>query len=420
MPHHGVKGQTNHASLHEGLGIRRVRSSAEQGDPAARAYIKLLDDAIARNDTAALQKMENALLVTSRDSFELIGQRETEELERLVRDRNVCAHPAFVAPDIVFQPTAELVRAHLGTAVDAVLRHGPTPGRKAIDRFVVDVKGNAWPEGLDGVSSYLRANYFDRGTSSLKRNLTVIILKGCHTPPDGDERLFRRMSRAAHAVNRVSPVVFAEGLDVVVRRHEQSHGFTDVQLLRLFGSLGDASEFWSALPVSSQARVIAALKGSPLEELVVAGVFSVRSGMRELDDVVGERLRAMSDDDFASAISIRPSTWLVDEAILRLRAAGGWRTAERRMRDLVLPLVGLLTLTQLRALHDVIHENGEVRMAGDVPPMMETILGSTSNIPGAIAEWSSLSEWLSTQGRDGQSDDYYAYPQLAERVRALS
>ena len=42
-----------------------------------------------------------------------------------------------MATDRVFRATPELVRAHIATAVEALLEKGPTPGRKTLDAFVI-------------------------------------------------------------------------------------------------------------------------------------------------------------------------------------------------------------------------------------------------------------------------------------------
>ena len=46
------------------------------------------------------------------------GQIAGRQLERLREDRHLCAHPAFSAEALLFEPTPELVRMHLVNAVD--------------------------------------------------------------------------------------------------------------------------------------------------------------------------------------------------------------------------------------------------------------------------------------------------------------
>jgi len=101
--------------------VGKLRELAADGDAGAVAEVKALDGAITRGDVKWLQQFENDLLDKCRDCFELINGRDHLVLSRLKHDRNSCAHPAFVAPDQVFTPTAELARSHLVAAVDTVL-----------------------------------------------------------------------------------------------------------------------------------------------------------------------------------------------------------------------------------------------------------------------------------------------------------
>ena len=109
------------------------------------AWRDALDAAITGGDKQKLQKIESSLLDDAKTQFSFINEREYIELCRLLDDRHVCAHPAFVDVNKVFDPTAELVRVHLSTAVAAVLSQPPTPGRKALDRFFAESKASTWP-----------------------------------------------------------------------------------------------------------------------------------------------------------------------------------------------------------------------------------------------------------------------------------
>lgn len=163
--------------------VTKVRHLADQGETGAVKHIADLDNAIANRDRSKLMAIERELLDRCRDEYEFIDARDHDMLTRLQEDRHICAHPAFVSPEVVFEPTAELVRAHFATAVDAVLRHGPTAGRKAIARFTTEIAGNAWPSKTSELREYLRERYFARGKRVVRRNLAQVIVKGCLAPP---------------------------------------------------------------------------------------------------------------------------------------------------------------------------------------------------------------------------------------------
>jgi hypothetical protein len=79
--------------------VNKIRELADLGEPAAMAYVKELDGAIAAQSPKALARLERELLDRCRDEFEFIEHREHIELTRLLDDRHVCAHPGFVRPE---------------------------------------------------------------------------------------------------------------------------------------------------------------------------------------------------------------------------------------------------------------------------------------------------------------------------------
>lgn len=398
--------------------VSKIRELADQAEPGAQAFATELDTAIATNDVRVLGALERGLLDKARDDFELIAGREHAELLRLLEDRHICAHPAFVDPDRVFAPTAELCRTHMSTAVDAVLQHGPSPGRKSIDRFVAETKGAAWPATLPELAGHLRAAYIGRGKEVLRRNLAILVVKGCLDPPDGDEQIWRRLSQTAHALDSIAPNLLELALREVVAKREQATGLPATQLLRLVGALGDLMPAWLALPTTSVPRVVAAVATADPEELIRLRVVGSVVQQPDVDEAVSNRVAALEEDLLVQAVATQPSSRLVPRAVSLLQSAGGWRTGEARMRDLVLPLAAVLDLEGLRGVHEALRVNSQVREASGVPPMLTALFGMTVNVPGALSEWHDLSGWLQSQGRAGDPNDWYAYPDLAREVAA--
>lgn len=94
-----------------------------------------------------MQQVESKLLQNALD-LELIDFIEHRQLERLQQDRHLCAHPSLRPLGDVFAPSGEYSRAHLVAALDALLVHPPTQGRKAFDRYkahVSDPSSSATP-----------------------------------------------------------------------------------------------------------------------------------------------------------------------------------------------------------------------------------------------------------------------------------
>ena len=103
-----------------------------------RAFITVLDNAIDANNRGdpdglkRLQIIENELLDKALRDFEFLVVQEHKDLERLRNDRNLCAHPAFTNDLTLFQPSAELVRAHIAQRV-STSAHPPVQGKHALN-----------------------------------------------------------------------------------------------------------------------------------------------------------------------------------------------------------------------------------------------------------------------------------------------
>ena len=93
--------------------IAKARELATQGEAAPKAFVEDLDVAIANRDIKKMQAIESDLLNVANDQLQLFAPHEFDALERLQRDRNLCAHPAFIVEDELYQPSLELVRSHI-------------------------------------------------------------------------------------------------------------------------------------------------------------------------------------------------------------------------------------------------------------------------------------------------------------------
>ena len=398
--------------------VSKLRELADAQDAEAKKFLTALDAAIATGDVRKLNEVEGNLLNECRVTFEMISTREHEELSRLQSDRHVCAHPAFVEPDRVFRPTPELVRSHIATAVEAVLEKGPTPGRKTLDAFLAESLGYAWPRDITDLTNHLRARYVHNSRASLRRNLALVVVKGCvlgvpDVPTDKEEMLRQRLSQTAQVLEQIDHAELTSALQQVVRVRAETPGLTDEQLLRSIGTLGNLASFWTALPDTTQPSVVALVHNAPLEDLQTAGALRGDVADPAVDAAVKDRVASIPVEDITTTIQRSPSTVLVQPAIAALADSASWRTGERRMADIV-RLAEFIDLDALHQVLEILRTNSQVREAADVPGLVNALFDATSHLPGAFAAWKQASEDL--QSRQADPNDWYAYPGLAVRV----
>ena len=401
--------------------IGKIRQLGDDGEAAAVQHITGLDTAIANSDRKALQRIENSLLEDARDKFELIDTRDYETLMRLYVDRNVCAHPAFVAPEVAFEASPELVRAHLATAVDAVLRHGATAGRKALDRFIEEVQGLTWPGSHDALVAYVRDRFLDRGRQGLQTNLAKLVVKGALGigEPIG-EPARHRLAATAHAIDEINPDLLSKALVGVVRPAEEgAKGLAPHQLMYLVGSLGDLSSAWEAFPPSSVPRITTLIKAADYAALTRTGVLSAVVKQGDISAAIKERLAELSPEELYDVVVFRPTPHHVEHALAALAKAFSFRDAESMWQRLVLPVAPYLEAQHLNQVLTILEANYQVNKASGTPVALGELFDATASRPGALAEWQRIGEFLLTNGMDPEDpDDYFTAPTLRAKIAA--
>lgn len=251
--------------------IEKVRVLADEGVGAAVALDRQLGTALEAETPKQMQAFERGLLEAARDKLHLIGAREFTELSRIREDRHLCAHPAFVSEDDeLFSPTAELVRSHLAAAVGDLLAHGAVSGRKAIERFRLEVGEYSFPKDDGSLVGYLRESYWTRGTSSLRRNLVQVAAKETLNP-DHDLNLRWQFTRALRAADQLAPAVVEEGVSAVLQRRQD--GLDDEGLMRLAAGLCYLPCTWEQLHEGVRNRLIELITSVPIIELAACELF---------------------------------------------------------------------------------------------------------------------------------------------------
>jgi len=399
--------------------IGKIRQLAATGDAAANDFIRRLDQAIESDATSRLLAIERELLTAAQQTFEFIERRELKTLERLRDDRHVCAHPAFVRPGEVLEPTPEMVRAHIATAVDAVLSKSATPGRLAVERFRQEIARDSFPRELDALTRYLRDRFFEPGKSSLRSGLASLIVANCL---DGDSaglsyRVVRRYAMCAHALERIEPGQLVTALSAVVTRREQGPGLTDMELLRFTANLGDMSLAWNALPESSHTRVFEMIKNAAVQDLIEHGVFACAL-TQEATEAVDARIPELSAVQLAEVIGQDPDARRFSGvAIGALRDARTHDDAEWAMETLVLPLAGALTEDQVRAVLACLQDNPQVRMAPAMPSAFaEFFDAAAATFANCYQDWLDLVDWLVSTAPHRDAANRFAYPELWRKV----
>ena len=374
--------------------ISKIRELANQGDKTAKDFIEDLDQAITTKQIRELQKIEEGLLKTATTRFEFLSDQEQIDLVRLKDDRNLCAHPAFVAEEMLFEPEPERVRMHIVHVVKHLLQHQPIQGKSAIERIKRDIKTASFPLTLDEAYVFLNSRYLDRAKKVLIENLIFLLLKAilCGNLLDLPLTYSRQMILTLQAISRRHPDVYEERmrtklLTIVVSLEEGA-------LPNVFPLIGADPRCWSWLDESTKAHIKAMtplilntpnIRNFVLEAIVVD----------DLKSIIVEWFKKIPLELQISIIKSTPQPEFTDQAITLYSGADSYRDAEKLGELLILPMVRCFSVSDIQKVLKVVQENDQIWNASGTPVILQELYEKTKHyFPNLRKSWELFFEFL--------------------------
>lgn len=397
--------------------IAKARELAAQGEPAPKEFVNDLDSAIVNSDIRKMQTIEADLLKTARDKLQMFASHEFDALERLRNDRHLCAHPAFVVDDELYQPSLELVRSHIVHALKYLLINAPLQGKSAIARFDADIASLSFPTNSEEIGAYVRIKYLDQAKDALVQNL----IKALISAPFGNERArfegrLRILAMTLREVAKAKTAIYDSVVESYVAK--KFDAVDDNVLLNICPFLESDTSIWSWISEPARIRIKQLLKTVDVELLKTHNAFDAFI-IDELSDVLLERFDDFDHKTQASIINDYPNQHLVSRGIEIYGKSGGFRTAEDRGHSIILPLSKFFTANDIKDLLKAAGENGQIWCASGMPTILEKLFDNTRNLlPESLPYWQ---EFIDHQIKryDGNKEEYYTYPELQRRLAAI-
>lgn len=394
--------------------IAKARELACQGEAAPGALVTGLDAAIAAKDKRKLQAIESELLDKANSDLALLAPHEYAALARLQEDRHLCAHPAFVVEDELFQPSPELVRAHIVHALQHLLIHAPLQGKSAIARFDADLLGPAFPATAEDIGTFLRSRYLDRA----KDVLAVNLIKAIIAAPFGAERpkyaskvrtlavVLREIAKSKTAIyDGIMPAFVAVRVGQI----------QDDVLLSICPFLDGDQRIWDWMAEPDRMRIQRLLETADVETLKTHAAFDAFA-IAPMSEVLLDRFNGFDETAKVSIISEHARRELVPAGIELYERAGSFRDAEQLGQSVVLPLTPFFTADDLHAVLKAAAENGQIWNASGTPDVLEQVFELTKPILGQTREyWQAFVDGQIAR-MEGDASEYYSYPGLQQKL----
>ena len=394
--------------------IAKTRELAGQGEAAPREFVKELDDAIEANNKRKLQTIEAELLTKSNNDLQLLVPHEYSALARLQKDRHLCAHPAFVVEDELYQPSPELVRAHIVHALKYLLVHAPLQGKSAIARFDSDLLSASFPVTAEEISTFLRSRYLDRAKDVLVINLVKAIVSA----PFGAEHAkytskIRTLALTLREIAKAKTEIYDSVMPGYVA--EKLEHVTDEVLLSICPFLENDPRIWDWLREPERARIRRLLDTADVETLKTYAAFDAFA-IAQLSEVLLNRFDGFDETAQISIVVEHPRKEFIGRGLKMYAQAGSFRHAEHLGQSIVLPLAKWFSHRDVKVVLKAVSDNEQIWKAAGTPDILEQLFGQTTSLLSkSRPHWEAFVEEQIDQ-MSGDTLGYYAYPGLQKRL----
>lgn len=350
--------------------IAKYRELGTLGDAEAQRFIREWDQARAGNQTSKLLELERTLLPHAQEKMAIIDSMTLRALTRLFEDRHLCAHPAFATQDDLYEPPADLVRAHMSIAVDALLSQQPVQGKGIFEAFSTDIRSTGFPSLPDIVADYVEQKYLRNMRPNVMRNFGIVLAKSAirNVPPEWSGvkgKIYGSLHALQQRAANTWPDVETE-LIRLIDLDDPANRPRAIVTLGHFPNLVGRLTQPALIALQQTCSNADAVRNSP-------EVFAASSVPEFRDDLVTQ-FEALEDGDAASILSAAASAALWPSSLNRFARAGNFRGAEARFDQFVAPFVPLVTDDDLGALFHVVENNGQIWDAAGIPPRLATLL----------------------------------------------
>lgn len=356
--------------------IDKLKELEMSGDANAKQKLAEFEKGRQASDWKASLKFESEVLALAQNEFELLSPVEALDLQRLLEDRNRCAHPSMASPEEPYTASAELARTHIRNAVLYLLSHPPVQGKAALDRLVKEVESEYFPTDSSKATEYFKTGPLARAREALVRNFALILLKKLLELPSNSVTRLRRFA----ALNAVLRMYVEEGERTLASRlPDLISAVPDDKWYRVLFLLGNVPSSWDILGDAAQSKARVYVEKAPGEDLFRFLPYAMK--VPALRSLTISRLPGASIDTLARLAVDKPAPEFVGEAITRFENASSFRNAEKIFQALLLPIGEALKEAQVERVCKAFAANSQIAYAARIPNLFLQLLDEQPFLP---------------------------------------
>jgi hypothetical protein len=350
--------------------IRKYRELDALGDAEARSFVEKWDASVTANNVAKLLELERSLLDHAHQKMAITDAMGLRALKRLYEDRHVSAHPAFASQDDLYEPSDELVRAHMVTAVELVLAQRPVQGKGIFENFSVDVQSPGFPSAPTAIADYVEQKYLANMRPHILRNFGIIVAKSLirNTPLEW-EPYHSKLPATLLSLKMRRPTEWSSVETEVVKLINDDEPTDRLRSVAFLASFPD-------LITRLDPAVLTALHTTVVHDPSLAEAPQAFAAVEvgEFRDDLVKRFEALDDTAAARVLSATAAPALWPNALSRYADAGSYRGAEALFDQFISPFRPIMDETQLDELFAGVRNNGQIWFAARTPRQLADLL----------------------------------------------
>jgi len=360
--------------------IDKLKDLSLAGDKEAKKQLEEFEKARKAGDIARSLKFERDILEVARDKLELISHIEFIDLERLHQDRNRCAHPSMTSAGEIFNPSAELARVHIRSAVEHLLQFPPAQGKYALDILIKEVDSEYFPTKLTNAITSFENSPLLKAKDSLVRNFVIVLLKKLLSDLD-DYKETLRLATALNATEQMHKNVYVttlkEKLSILFR------ALDDDDLYKTFPVIERLTDSWEFLDEDVQQKLQAYVENLPGEKLEDLDFLLGHSGLSE---AAKRRTRKITRSEFKNTIFFDLPRQ-VGARIVKLYADSGSFDQANSFSSTVTTHSSDFTKKQVEKIIKACGENYEIKNSFEVGSVINSLRRNKTVTDKEIDSW---------------------------------
>ena len=357
--------------------ILKYQELSNLGNPQATVFLNNWNNATAQQSTEKLVKMESGILNHAMTEIQLLNPNSLIHLERLRKDRHLCAHPAFDTQADLFEPSPELARLHLVNAIDLVLSQTPLQGKAILELFNIDVQSVGFPTDDLKIRDYVHQQYLKRTKPSYIINFGTVLAKSLlkGVPPQWDNHKNKVVQALIAIRDRVSdswPELFS-AIRLILNSLSPDDRLRSITFISVF------PEFWPQLDPPTQTALQQTAENTNADKINPEDfMFLSRMQIPALKSPILHSFDALPKRKLKEFLSggVLPELW--PASLKRYKESDSFKESEDNFQDFVLPFAAIITTEMLDSLLLAIEEQNQNWQAYATPRILQGLLADIS------------------------------------------